>query len=584
MGMPKMMMIQTLGGKRNTNENKTNRVARDCRLSHGRFFHYWMAGLWLLLLFTTTTTTTQALSTTTNRSHRCRLGLLTFDLDDTLFPTTAVVDAANAAMLQRLAQHYDCVTDMPRFQATTRQIRHDTAPAPLIYTELRKRAIAATFLQDKGESPTAESVDDCFQVWLDARNAAADEYLFPSVTNALQQIKTTHRACIAAVTNGRGDPLDIPSLAPYFDFTVSGEDDDVFPQRKPHKGIYEKTLRLYRDNYPNHGDEHAWVHVGDCLANDVGASAACGALAVWAAPPRSTEKDGGEELAWSTATASEVAKRKALAVSAASNVAARISSLEELPGVILRLLQASNDITGSVSATTTTSASLLDGVIKKKGRPSSRLNALRDDGEDHVNGKAPLTHKDILWKIRCHPEQPWTARVYFRLAALALHTYLKLTKRKVPSVLCPAGGLCQLEAWYEGKRVGRFGITTTSGPPTPVIADQVQQLYPQQRLPGILQTAAIQFMVVEPAYRKRQIGRLALQVIAHIHASQNCDFTLLVADENGSGRLLAWYERYGFRQAPMLQDLLGSPNQQYGVAMIGPTKSELPEDCRLQWW
>lgn len=202
-----------------------------------------------------------------------------------------------------------------------------------------------------------------------------------------------------------------------------------------------------------------------------------------------------------------------------------------------------------------------------------------------INGKSALSHRDIVWKIRSHPDQPFTARVYFQAAAWLLRTYLQLTKRILPTVLCPAGGLCQIEAWYHGQKVGRFGITTSPGPSMPIIAKQVAKLYPSSKNQPILpKTAAIQYMVVEPDFRKRQIGSLALQVIAHVHAYLNCDFTLLVADDNGGGKLVDWYQRHGYERAPLLQDLLGSPNQKYGVTMLGPTNSTLPEDCRLEWW
>lgn len=158
--------------------------------------------------------------------------------------------------------------------------------------------------------------------------------------------------------------------------------------------------------------------------------------------------------------------------------------------------------------------------------------------------------------------------------------------RKIPSVVCPAGGLCQIEAWYQGKQVGRFGITTTPGPSMPLIAQQVSQIYrSNSNAPAALPTtAAIQYMVIEPDFRKQQIGALALQVIAYVHAFINCDFTLLVANDNGSGKLVDWYQRNGFCRAPLLQDLLGSPNEKYGVTMVGPTNATLPDNCRLEWW
>lgn len=214
----------------------------------------------------------------------------------------------------------------------------------------------------------------------------------------------------------------------------------------------------------------------------------------------------------------------------------------------------------------------------------SRLSASRTSG---INGKSPLSHSDIVWKIRSHPGKSRTSKLYFRAAAWILHAYLRVTKRNIPSVLCPAGGLCQIEAWYHGKQVGRFGVTTTPGPSMPLIGQQLSQLYSKDRsinIPVLPTTAAIQYMVVEPDFRKRNVGVLALQVIAHVHAYINCDFTLLVADDNGSGKLIDWYQRHGYQPAPLLQDLLGSPNQKYGVAMVGPTNATLPYDCRLEWW
>jgi hypothetical protein len=115
---------------------------------------------------------------------------------------------------------------------------------------------------------------------------------------------------------------------------------------------------------------------------------------------------------------------------------------------------------------------------------------------------------------------------------------------------------------------------------------------------GIARTAAIIYMFVEPAFRGRHLGVLALQVIAFLHASvADCDYTLLVADDKSSvsssvsssssssssgepeqppplpqHRLVDWYEREGgFVRAPALQELMGSPNQIHGISMIGPT-------------
>ena len=98
--------------------------------------------------------------------------------------------------------------------------------------------------------------------------------------------------------------------------------------------------------------------------------------------------------------------------------------------------------------------------------------------------------------------------------------------------------------------------------------------------------AAIVYMFVEPDHRGRDVGARALEVIAAIHAVQAVDFTVLVADDDGSGGLVRWYERHGYSRAPRLQDALGSPEGAHGVAMIAPVAAEAGffDRCAVKWW
>ena len=93
-------------------------------------------------------------------------------------------------------------------------------------------------------------------------------------------------------------------------------------------------------------------------------------------------------------------------------------------------------------------------------------------------------------------------------------------------------------------------------------------------------------MFVEPDYRSRNVGALALEVISAVHAVQGVDFTVLVADDNGSGRLVKWYEDNFFLRAPLMQNILGSPDSQFGVAMISPVRVERGffDRCLIKWW
>jgi GNAT superfamily N-acetyltransferase len=93
-------------------------------------------------------------------------------------------------------------------------------------------------------------------------------------------------------------------------------------------------------------------------------------------------------------------------------------------------------------------------------------------------------------------------------------------------------------------------------------------------------------MFVEPKYRKLGVGSLALEVISAIHSVQAVDFTVLVADDNGSGGLVKWYETNGFSKAPLMQKVLGSPDGKFGVSMISPVsvKEGFFDECQVKWW
>lgn len=200
-----------------------------------------------------------------------------------------------------------------------------------------------------------------------------------------------------------------------------------------------------------------------------------------------------------------------------------------------------------------------------------------------------LTHANILWKLRPPPETSVWKRLWLRFAANVIRLDCIISRRDPPIALCPKGGKAVLEAYcrddVSGKveKVGRFGFTTQRGPPAQPFQDTVNDIYdiPSNIMVGV---AAIVYMYVEPNYRKREIGSLALDVISLIHAIQGCDFTVLVVDDDGSGKLIDWYLRHGYSRAPKLQDILGSPNAVNGITMIAPTKRILPDDCKIQWW
>lgn len=276
-----------------------------------------------------------------------RLALLTFDLDDTLFPINRVVQDANDAMVQAMHRlGYTRATNKNILKHTTAIRKH--VKTPITYTSLRMRAIRAELEScvKKGESVDSSVVKHCFDAWLDERHKSAERNLFPCTVEMLESISAQHPyACIGAITNGRGSPIYMTSISQFFDFCVSGEDDNVFPQRKPQRGIYEASLAKYAERYPHpiSESEYIWCHVGDCLANDIGGSTKCGAYGIWMDSGHdessASRLSNDKQPSWSTASKRTIRNRQRLSKSAKNKVSAKITRLSELPNAIDIILE-----------------------------------------------------------------------------------------------------------------------------------------------------------------------------------------------------------------------------------------------------
>lgn len=275
------------------------------------------------------------------RSHA--LGLLTFDLDDSLYPIAPVLHDANRVFSETMRHYgYEDVRAEDIVEAG-KEIRREAGPvagAALSHTEVRllairrelERAMLAQKLRECAEdwatevgslaAPVRESaarwaraavaptvVESLYSAWERERHHSAERHLYPEALAALTEVRRRHPdVVVGAVTDGKADPmLMVFSLAPHFDFCLSWEDDAAgrttfFKELGNVDGsadlrwIYEAAQERYRDLVATRralrptgaAAEEAegaaaplWIHVGDDLAYDVGGSAACGARTVW---------------------------------------------------------------------------------------------------------------------------------------------------------------------------------------------------------------------------------------------------------------------------------------------------------------
>eukprot|EP00569_Conticribra_weissflogii_P007064 CAMPEP_0171341528 /NCGR_PEP_ID=MMETSP0878-20121228/10571_1 /TAXON_ID=67004 /ORGANISM="Thalassiosira weissflogii, Strain CCMP1336" /LENGTH=415 /DNA_ID=CAMNT_0011843807 /DNA_START=147 /DNA_END=1394 /DNA_ORIENTATION=+ len=364
-----------------------------------------------------TTASTVGDSTEKKPPKTRKLGLITFDLDDSLYPISPVLFDANK-VFSRAMSNYGYDIDPQDIVEMGKKIRQEAGPiagTAMSHTEVRLKAIRREMEEKMFEKKLKECAEDwatevesvtlpirksaekwakssvsqsvvesIYSSWERERHHSAERHLYPEIISALQQIKEQHPdVIIGAVTDGKANPmLMVFSLAPYFDFCMSWEDDasgrtEFFKElgnvdgnadlQWIYRAAFEKYLSLAEnqremakvddsvsdsgsDGLDGAGDdvETVWIHIGDDLAYDVGGSASCGAKTILldldedygqTAKLRFLEGGNAVNPSWNTASKEEIANRKAMNDAAEVMVDKRVSRLTMLPDAIDEILK-----------------------------------------------------------------------------------------------------------------------------------------------------------------------------------------------------------------------------------------------------
>mmetsp|Transcript_50600 Transcript_50600/g.75620 ORF Transcript_50600/g.75620 Transcript_50600/m.75620 type:complete len:432 (-) Transcript_50600:878-2173(-) len=189
------------------------------------------------------------------------LGLITFDLDDTLYPIAPVIEEANAAFARTMAKFGYEGIESTQIDITAKEIRAampEEEAAALTHTQIRELAIRkelekamlkrklqetadewatqVSYLADvvvqyaKKWASTAVSdsvVNAIVNAWEMERHHAAERHLYTEILEVLADLKQKYPGVvIGAVTDGKANPMFMTfTLAQYFDFCMSWEDD-----------------------------------------------------------------------------------------------------------------------------------------------------------------------------------------------------------------------------------------------------------------------------------------------------------------------------------------------------------------------
>ena len=119
-----------------------------------------------LRLASSVETSTERESSSTAENKKTTLGLITFDLDDTLYPIAPVIDQANSAFAKAMEKYGYGGIKPSDISRTGKAIRQEIAAedperaAILTHTEIRELAIRREMEQNMLERKLQETADD----------------------------------------------------------------------------------------------------------------------------------------------------------------------------------------------------------------------------------------------------------------------------------------------------------------------------------------------------------------------------------------------------------------------------------------
>jgi FMN hydrolase / 5-amino-6-(5-phospho-D-ribitylamino)uracil phosphatase len=192
--------------------------------------------------------------------------VLSFDLDDTLWPVEPVILAAEAAMLAWLREHHPMMMhgqDRESLRAMRVRIAEQFPDRSHDMTFLRHRALTQMFAA--AGHPTAHA-DDAFEVFYAARNQVK---LYGEVEDSLKRLSERYR--LFALSNGNAD-LKRCGIAQWFEGHITAIS----------AGAAKPDIRIFTHLLDAAGVEAGQVlHIGDDPHLDVMGAARAGMRAVW---------------------------------------------------------------------------------------------------------------------------------------------------------------------------------------------------------------------------------------------------------------------------------------------------------------
>ncbi len=196
--------------------------------------------------------------------------LLTFDLDDTLWPNRATIERTEENLHQWFTRHHPEISEQYSIHELRKKRLQLAQQHPHIahdLSALRKKSFSelSTELGYTAEQQQ-QFINNAFELYIKERNKVS---LYKDVIPTLEILKSRYR--LGAVSNGNADIYRI-GLGQWFDFSWSAADAG---QQKPHPLVFKSLLE--REQLT----AEQVIHIGDDPITDIVGAWQSGIRAIW---------------------------------------------------------------------------------------------------------------------------------------------------------------------------------------------------------------------------------------------------------------------------------------------------------------
>lgn len=192
--------------------------------------------------------------------------LLTFDLDDTLWPCRPTIIAAETSLYQWIQAHVPEITRQYDMEALRLKRLEFLEQRPDLAHDMSKLRIHSLKALAEEMDLDDDWINTAFEVFYEARQKIS---LYDDVAPALDILQQQYR--LAAVTNGNAN-IEKTGVDRWFEFSVSAAE---VGQLKPHPEFFELVLSRAGVTTTE------VLHIGDDQHRDIYAASQAGVRSVW---------------------------------------------------------------------------------------------------------------------------------------------------------------------------------------------------------------------------------------------------------------------------------------------------------------